>query len=347
MNICDVQISSETIFIPVILVAHRNPFMSHTSLLFPSCVKNQLFKTDRGDVCLCLHEVWPSLLTDLGLLGPAILIPRSEQMALVSRCREFNFVPVPGGTEMLDLNSGLCLETLGLGAAIASQEAQTGNLCFHFFNLERTGLFKILLPPEADLDGFSHLVRHYAKGPSWSDSQLSPSPRALGEGAISVEDRIKIQKAWDSFDPVLGGDALPGGECISWWDALCLAGPGKAMTVSKVDLIKAILAAHHDRLQLRMIATHAGLHYETTLVPRRLERCRNCFHLFDVEKEAHFFFESPFEAWVGFHGKARTATIHIFSSKRQRRGVIQLAGKHQEGESWNRALSAGTLFREE
>ena len=110
--------------------------MSNASGIFPACVHDKLFKTQDGDICLCLHEVWPSLLSDLCLLGPAMLISRSEEMALVRLCREVDFVPVPGGTEMLDLKSGLCLETLTLGAVIGVRKVEgEAALCF-FFSFE-------------------------------------------------------------------------------------------------------------------------------------------------------------------------------------------------------------------
>jgi putative heme degradation protein len=323
-------------------------FMSHSSDIFPSSVKDKLFKTERGDVCLCLHEVWPSLLTDLGLLGPAMLISRSEQMALVSLCRQLDFVPVPGGTEMLDLSSGVCLETLNLGAVIAGQEAETENLSLHFFDLEGRGLFKVLLTPGADLDGFIQVVSHYAKRPLPLNARHCLPRRGRGEGAILAEERTRLQKTWASFDPVLGGDLLPGGGGVRWLDALRLAGQERAMFLTKVGLIKAMLAAYYHRLRLRITICEEGLHHETTVVPRRLERCGQCLHLFDLESEAHFFLEADSEIWVGFHGKERLAGIHIFSGKGQRRGVIQFAGRHDEAEAWNSALSAaaGKMLRE-
>jgi hypothetical protein len=88
--------------------------MCDPSGIFPCCVRDKLFKTKEGDICLFLHEIWPCLLVDLGLLGPAMQISRSEQMALVSVCRQLDFVPVPAITEMLDLISGFCSKLVNL-----------------------------------------------------------------------------------------------------------------------------------------------------------------------------------------------------------------------------------------
>jgi putative heme degradation protein len=322
--------------------------MSHASDIFPSNVHDKLFKTERGDVCLCLHEVWLSLLIDLGLLGPAMLISRSEQMAVMSLCRQIDFVQVPGGTEMLDLNSGVCLETLNLGAVIAGQEVETENLSFHFFDLEGRGLFKVVLAPGADLDGFIQLVGHYAKRPLALNRQQILRRGPQGKGAILAEDRTAFQKAWASFDPALGGDLLPGGRGVGWLDALRLAGRERAIFLTKVGLIKAVLAGHYNQTRLQVTICEEGLHHETMIVPRRLERCGQCLHLFDIENEAHFFLEADSEIWIGFHGKERMAAIHIFSGMGQRRGIIQFAGRHDEKESWNRALlAAAGITREQ
>ena len=312
--------------------------MPHASDIFPSSVKDKLFQTERGDVCLCLHEIWPSLLIDLGLLGPAMLISRSEQMALVSLCRQLDFVPVPGGTEMLDLNSGVCLETLNLGAVVAGQEAETENLSLHFFDWEGRGIFKVLLAPGADLDGFVQLVGHYAKRPLPLSTRHSRPPGA-GDGPISARERTSFQKTWASFDPALGGDFLPG-TGIKWLDALRLGGCGRSMFLTKVGLIKALLAAHDNQLRLRMTLCEGSLHHEITIVPRRLERCGRCLHVFDLESEAHFFLEPDAEIWVGFHGHDRMAVIHIFSGKGERRGLIEFAGDPGGIEHWDRALFA-------
>jgi putative heme degradation protein len=322
--------------------------MPHASDIFPSNVHDKLFKTERGDVCLCLHEVWPSLLTDLGLLGPAILISRSEQMALVSLSRQLDFVPVPGSTEMLDLNGGVILETLNLGGVIAGQEVETENLSFHFFDLEGRGLFKVLLAPGADLDGFVQLVGHYAKRPLPLNPRQIPRSGPRGKKAILAEERTDFQKAWASFDPALGGDLLPGGHGVGWLDALRLAGRERAMFLTKVGLIKTVLAGHNHQTRLRITICEEGLHHETTIVPRRLERCGQCLHLFDIENELHFFLEADSEIWIGFHGRERRGAIHIFSGKGQRRGIIQFAGEHDERESWDRALlAAAGITREQ
>lgn len=312
--------------------------MSYAPDIFPFSVHDKLFKTERGDVCLCLHEVWPSLLTDLALLGPAMLISRSEQMAVTSLCRQLDFVPVPGGTEMLDLSSGVCLETLNLGAVIAGQEVETENLSFHFFDLKGRGLFKVLLAPGADLDGFIQMVNHYAKSPLPLNTRHSVHRRA--HGAILAGERSSFQNVWASFDPALGGDSLPGRSGIRWLDALRLAGREQAVFLTKVGLIKAMLAAHDNHFRLRMILCEDGLHHEAVVTPRRLERCGQCLHLFDTECEAHFFLEAESEIWVGFHGPGRQATIHVFSDDGERRGVVRLDGNRHEQETWNRALSA-------
>jgi putative heme degradation protein len=313
--------------------------MSYTAGIFPPSIKDKLFKTERGDVCLCLHEVWPSLLTDLGLLGPAMLISRNEQMALVSMCRELEFVPVPGGTEMFESSSGICLETLELGAVIAGQEVATENLSLHFFDLEGRGLFKVLLAPGADLEGFIQVISHYAKSPSPMDPRQSPPSRNRGGGAILAEEKNRFQKAWAFFDPASGGDYLPGESNVRWLDALRLAGQDRAMFLTKVGLIKAMLAAHYHQFRLRITICEEGLHHEIQIVPRRLERCGQCLHLLDLEGEAHFFLEADSEIWVGFHGKDRLAGIHIFSGNGQKRGVIELVGGNDEGMAWNSALS--------
>jgi hypothetical protein len=88
-----------------------------------------------------------------------------------------------------------------------------------------------------------------------------------------------------------------------------------------------------------MTAWQDGLHHETTVVPYRLERCGQCFHLFDVESEAHFFFESDVDVWVGFHGSEQTPAIHLFSAEGRRRGLIQFDGKTGEAATWNEALT--------
>jgi hypothetical protein len=143
-------------------------------------------------------------------------------------------------------------------------------------------------------------------------------------------------------------DLLPGGGGVRWLDALRLAGQERAMFLTKVGLIKAMLAAYYHRLRLRITICEEGLHHETTVGPRRLERCGQCLHLFDLEREVHFFLEADSEIWVGFHGKERLAGIHIFSGKGRRRGVIQFAGRHDEAEAWNSALwvAAGKMLRE-
>jgi putative heme degradation protein len=321
--------------------------MPHASDIFPSNVHDKLFKTERGDVCLCLHEVWPSLLIDLGLLGPAMLISRNEQMALTSLLRQLDFVPVPGSTEMLDLNSGVCLETRNLGAVIAGQEAETEHLSLHFFDMEGRGLFKVLLAPGADLDGFIQLVGHYAKRPLPLNPQQILRGDHRSQGAILAEERAAFQKAWASFDPALGGNLLPGGHGAGWLDALRLAGRERALFLTKVGLIKAILAGHYNQIRLQITICEEGLHHETMIVPRRLERCDRCLHLFDIESEAHFFLEADSEIWLGFHGEERLGAIHIFSGNGQRRGLIQFAGKNDENETWNRALrTAAGITRE-
>jgi putative heme degradation protein len=314
--------------------------MSNAFDIFPSCVKDKLFKTETGDVCLCLHEVWPLLLTDLGSLGPAMLISRSEQMALASLHRRLDFVPVPESTEMLDLSSGVCLETLNLGAVIAGQEVATENLSFHFFDHEGRGLFKMLLAPGADRNGFRQLVGHYAKRPLPLKRHRISHRRSRGKGAILAQERTDFQKAWASFNPALGGDLLPGGHGIGWLDALRLAGRRRAMLLTKVGLIKAILTGHYHETRLQITVCEEGLHHETMIVPRRLERCGRCLHLFDMESEAHFFLEADSEIWIGFHGQERLAAIHIFSGTGQRRGLIQFAGSQDEKETWNSALLA-------
>ncbi len=315
--------------------------MAHASDIFPACVQDKLFKTERGDVCLYLHEAWPSLLADLGLLGRAMIISRSEQLALVSSYRKLNFVPIPDSTEMLDLSSGLSLDISRLDAVIAGQEANTGNLSFHFFTAAGRGFFKVLLAAGSDLGGFSRLTKHYARFPSAPGPQLSCS--ASIESAVLADERFHLQRAWDFFNPALGGDFLPGGHNVSWWDALRLAGRERALFLTKVGLMKAILAAHHEQLPLRISNWNEGLHHETTIVPRRLERCGQCFHLFDGESEAHFFFDSDSDIWVGLHGKTRLPAIHVFSANGQRRGLIQFAGEEGEVSSWCKALSADTI----
>jgi putative heme degradation protein len=314
--------------------------MSYASDIFPSSVQDKLFKTENGDVCLCLHEVWPSLLTDLALLGPAMLVSNSEQLSLVSLRRQLEFTSVPGGTEMLDLASGVCLETRQLGAVVAGQETETENLSFNFFDLAGRGLFKVMLAPGASFEGFSQLVSHYAKCPRPFQAPSFLPHRARVDGAVLASERIDFQQAWPFFNPALGGDFLPGGRGVSWLNAVRLAGAERARYLAKVGLIKAILAAHYHQLRLRIMLCGEGLEHETTIIPRRLERCDRCFHLFDVESEAHFFLETDSEIWVGFHGERRLAAIHIFSGQGRRRGVIRFAGLPNEAKIWNRALLA-------
>jgi putative heme degradation protein len=314
--------------------------MSHASDYFPKNVRDKLFKTKSGDICLCLHEAWPSLLIDLGLLGPAMLTSRNEQMALVSLRRQLDFVPVPGSTEMLDLNSGICLETCKLGAVIAGQEAETEHLSLHFFDLEGRGFFKVLLAPGADLDGFTKLVGHYAKRPLPLNSQQILRGDHRSKGAILTEEREAFQKAWASFDPALGGDLLPGGHGVGWVDALRLAGRERAVFLPKVGLIKAMLAGHYNQTRLQITICEEGSYHETMIIPRRLERCGQCLHVFDVESEAHFFLEADSEIWIGFHGRERMACIHIVSGNGLHRSLIQFAGNHDEKEAWNHALLA-------
>jgi putative heme degradation protein len=314
--------------------------MSHAFDIFPACVQDKLFKTEGGDVCLCLHEAWPSLLGDLALLGPAMLISRSEEMALVSFCGELDFVPVPDGTEMLELNSGLCLDTLCLGAVVAGHEAHSGKLSFHLYDREGRGILKLMPVPGANVHGFSQIVRHYAKGPLPLRSRRRRRRAPQNEGADPVQERGGFQQAWMSFDPALGGDQLPGGNGISWLDALRLAGRERALFLTNVGLIKAILAAHRKQLRLQVTTFQKGMHHETLITPRRLERCGRCLHLFDIESELHFFFDAASEIWIGFHGKDRVPAIHVFSAQGKRRGVIQFAGKEDERESWHQALTS-------
>jgi hypothetical protein len=315
------------------------PCMSHASDIFPSRVHDKLFQTDRGDVCLYLHEAWPSLLGDLSLLGPSVLISKNEQLALVSICRKLEFVPVPGGTEMLDLSSALCVETANLGSVIAGQEAHTGNLTLHFFDWNQRALFKVILAPGSDIEAFVHLASHYGKVPTSSRAQPFRLPRDEPSGAVLAEEKMAFQNQWSTYSPELGGDFLPGGS-VRWLDALRLAGRERSLFLTKVGLVKAILAAHHDKLRLRMTSWREGLHHETTVVPYRIERCGHCFHLFDVESEAHFFFESDMDIWVGYHGRERLPAIHLFSATGERRGLIQFDGKPEESETWVEALSS-------
>lgn len=311
--------------------------MSNASEIFPSCVQDKLFKTDRGDICLCLHEVWPSLLADLGLLGPAMLVTRSEQLAVISFRRQLDFVAVPGGTEMMELGSGLCLDINDLNAVIAGQEAHSGNLSFHFFDRDGRGVFKVLLAPGADMDGFAHLTRHYAKCPLRPTSPPARAHTALTGGFVLAEQRESFLAAWEHLDPAAGGDYLPGVHDVTWSDALRLAGRERAIFLTKVDLMKAILAAHHDNTPLQITGWDRGLHHSVNVTPRRLERCSQCFHLFDVESEAHLFFEAEMEVWVGFHGEKQTPALHIFSGKGERRGLIQKG----DDSAWDRSLFDG------
>jgi hypothetical protein len=108
--------------------------------------------------------------------------------------------------------------------------------------------------------------------------------------------------------------------------------------LTKVGLIKAILTGHYHETRLQITVCEEGLHHETMIVPRRLERCGRCLHLFDIESEAHFLLKADSEIWIGFHGQERLAAIHIFSGTGQRRGLIQFAGGQDEKERWNSAL---------
>jgi putative heme degradation protein len=295
--------------------------------IFPSRIKNKLFETDRGDLCVCLREAWPSLLADLALLGPVVLISRSEQIVLVSYRARLEFLPVPGSTEMIEEESGFGLEMAELGAVIAGREVQTGNLSLHFFGLKGGTLLKVLLAPGADLEGFSKLVERYAKAPECPFKEAPGCVRvATREGAVLAEDRNHFQEAWSSFDPRLGGDFLPGGRGVSWWDAFCLAGRKRALFLTKIGLVKAILAAHQDRLRLRITTWQGGLHHEATLVPRRLERCGHCLHLFDLTTEAHVYLEAEMNIWAGFHGEDCAPAIHLFAPGGERRGLIEFEG---------------------
>ena len=311
---------------------------------FPASVQDKLFKTERGDLCLCLHEAWPSLLIDLGLLGPVAVVSHSEQVALASFSVQLEFLPVPGGTEMVEVGSGICLETERLGCVIAGQEVETGKLSLHFFDRDGFGLFKVMPAPGSDRDGFIQFMEHYARDPELVHSQDPVlEPLLLGQGAVTAEEREHLRKAWTTFPAALGGNLVPGGQGVSWWDALRLAGPGRAKPINKEGLLKAILAAHHHEGLLRFSAWRGGLHQEIALVPRRLEKCGHCFHLLDVSREAHLFFESGFEAWVGFHGNHHTPAVHIFSRDGQRRGVIQFDEAVPENEAWKRLIFEANL----
>jgi putative heme degradation protein len=341
LEMCDFRRKTKTNFRPVTLRFR----MSHASDIFPSCVRDKLFKTAVGDVCLCLHESWPSLLNDLGLLGPTILISRNEQLALAAPSYQLDFAPVPGRTEMIDLNSGLCLETGALGAVVTGQEARTGNLGFHFFDWEGKGMLKVLLTPETDRDGFAQLARRYAKVCLPRGSQGFRSQTALREDPAADEASAGLQEAWASFDPALEGNFLPGGGGVGWLDALRLAGRDRAAFLTKAGLIKAIRAAHQDLIPLRITTCRNGLRHQMDCVPRRLEQCGRCLHLFEGESELHLSPTSDMEIWVGFHGQERVRAIHLFSDSGERHGVIQFAGMDDEREAWNRAITVAAGIR--
>jgi hypothetical protein len=211
---------------------------------------------------------------------------------------------------------------------------------FHFFDWEGNGIFKVLLTPEADLDGFAHLARRYAKCRIPAISRGFRCQTALREGAVLAEKETGFQDAWASFDPALAGDLLPGGKGVGWLDALRLAGRERAMCLTKVGLVKAILAAHRELIRLRITSWQDGLHHEIAVVPERLEEGGRCLHLSESESEVHFFFATDMEIWLGIHGEERMPAIHLFSAKGQRRGVVQFAGVDYQRGAWNRALCA-------
>lgn len=309
-----------------------------------------LFCTEKGDICLRLLESWPQLLADTSVLGPVLLLSRTEQVVVASRVARTEFFSTGVGdfedpAEMVELTSGFTVNLANLHFVVAADERLQKDrmLALQFFDRHGEGLFKVILADGAEHEWFTHFIQHYARGgspPRFDAQPPLPAPGALAHDSAGLD---WLRAGWRHQHPTVQGDYMAGWEDMVRHEAMELIGAAYARPARYEALVQSLFLASREQIPLRISLFNQGLFHQIDMTPQRMERCGDSIHLMDRDSEAHILRAPGLGLWQKINRQEHGVCLELYGSDRRRCCHIQCVGEPLDVQRWSEIFLGGDV----